>query len=195
MKKSAFAFCWFVEHHEVLVAQRRVRAGDREEVAARRQRCLVDLVVVAVTRRRRDLRRELVAQIDVDVLLAHDVVQASVSATGNGAVRLSDALALPDAGVARAGVRVVLRHDRVDDVVARHERVVVWQRIVVAALGVEVVAVRAVVREGVAAVERTFLGLLPHERNLEAVRPNIGVERVRDVVPAEVANRVAVLPE
>ena len=184
-----------VEHDQVLVAQRRVRAGYREEIAARRQRCFVDQMVVTVTRRRRDLRCELVAEIDVHVLLADDVVEAAVATTRNCPVGIGDALALAGTGVARAGVRAVFRHDRVDDVVARHERVVVRQRIVVAVLGVEVVAVGAVVREGVAAVEGAFLGLLPHQRHLEAVRPDVGVERVRDVISGEVADRVAVLPE
>jgi hypothetical protein len=182
------------ELYQVFVAQRRVRPINREERAARRERRLVDQVVVTVAGRRRDLRRELVAEVDVDVLLAHDPVQASVPATWHGAVRFGNALGLVY-GVARAGVRDVVRHDRVDDVVTGDQRVVPRIRSVVAEVGAQVVAVRAVVGECVAAVEGAFLRLLTRERHLQAVRPDLRVELAGDVRAAEVQDRVAVLGE
>src|SRR5262249_52677464 len=78
------------------------------EGAPRRQRRLVDDVHVAGARGRRDLRGDPVAKVDVDVLLAHDVVEAALTAAGHVAVRAGDPLR-GVCGVAVTGVRGVLR--------------------------------------------------------------------------------------
>src|SRR5262249_59694766 len=112
--------------HEPLVAQRLRGAGGLVagvEGAPRRQRRLVDDVHVAGARGRRDLRGDLVAEVDVDVLLGHGAEQAALTPTRYGAVRIAHALEAVGVGggtVSRVGG--VLRHDRVRDVRARRER-------------------------------------------------------------------------
>src|SRR5262249_18196934 len=95
--------------HQPLVAQRRRRAGGLVagvEDTPGRQRRLVDDVHVAGARGRRDLRGDLVAEVDVDVFLTHGVEQAALATTGYGAVRIAHVLeAAGVGGVAVAGVR------------------------------------------------------------------------------------------
>ena len=73
----------------MLVAQRLGRAGRLVagvEVASAGQGRLIDDVVVPDTRRRWNLRGELVAQVDVDVFLANDVVEAPGGVAGDVAL-------------------------------------------------------------------------------------------------------------
>src|SRR6476619_6552877 len=84
MKKSAFAFCWLLSTTRCLSHSGACAPATGKKL----------LRVVTVTRRRRDLRCELVAEIDVHVLLADDVVQAAVATTRNCPVGIGDALAL-----------------------------------------------------------------------------------------------------
>src|SRR5262249_61455677 len=95
--------------HQPLVTQRLVWAGRLVagvESAPRRQRRLVDGVHVAGARGRRDLRGDLVAEVDVDVFFTHGVEQAALATTGYVAVRIAHALEAAGVGggaVARVG--------------------------------------------------------------------------------------------
>ncbi len=98
-------------------------------------------------------------------------------------------------GVTGTAVRGVLRHDYVSDVRARHERLRGGAADARAVVGGLVVPARAVVREGVATVERAVLALQAGQRHLETVRADLRVELVRDVGSAEVPERIAALGE
>src|SRR5262249_19377417 len=94
--------------HQPLVTQRLLWAGALVagvEGAPRRQRRLVDGVQVAGARGRRDLRGDLVAEVDVDVFFTHGVEQAALAPTGYGAVRIAHVQeAVGVGGVAGAAV-------------------------------------------------------------------------------------------
>ena len=122
--------------------------------------------------------RELVAEVDVDVLLLDRTVQASRPSPGIAPLaELTFVSPEVFAGLQARRVGRVLRHDRVRDVRARRRaRTGSDAAVAGAVVRAEVVRRRAVVGEGVAAVERAVLGLLTGDRRLEAVRPDLRVE-------------------
>src|SRR5262249_18989148 len=197
-----------LQPHQPLVAQRLRGAGGLVagvEGAPRRQRRLVDDVHVPGARGRRDLRGDLVAEVDVDVFLTHGVEQAALAPTGYVAVRIAHALEAAGVGggaVARVGG--VLRHHSVRDVGACDEighRVVAFTRRRVPVRrhrrrhGGVVDGGRTVVSEGVAAVEGPLFRLVTGQRHLETVRADLRAELARDVGSVVVPDRVAALSE
>src|SRR5262249_60817374 len=98
-------------------------------------------------------------------------------------------------GFAGRGVGALLGHAWVCDVGPRHEWLRIAAAVARAVVGGQVVTVRAVVGEGVAAVEGPLFRLGTGERHLQAVRPDLVGELAGDVVSVVVPDRVAVLGE
>src|SRR5262249_49896178 len=131
-----------------------------------------------------------------DVFFTHGAEQAALATTGYVAVWIAYLLEpVGVGGVAVARVGGVLRHHRVRDVGARRERLRIAAAVARAVVRGQVVPVRAVVGEGVAAVEGPLFCLVTGERHLQAVRADLRAELVRDVGSVVVPDRVAVLSE